>query len=181
MRGLSLLILLALGGCATLPERSSPSPAYVWATFDEDGLTASGASGLADRARERRLTVDDPVRIASVTKLVVALGVMRLVEQGRLDLDRDVSEWLGWTLRNPAFPDRPITLRMLLSHTSSLRDEIDYAVPLGTDLRQALADPAAFDAEHDPGSYFRYANLNYPIIASVMERAAGERFDRLMA
>jgi CubicO group peptidase (beta-lactamase class C family) len=54
-------------------------------------------------------------------------------------------------------------------------------VPLGTELRTALADPAAFDAEHPPGAYFRYANLNFPLIASIMERAAGERFDRLMA
>src|SRR5687767_12426485 len=180
MRGLSLLILLALGGCATLPERSSPSPAYVWATFDEDGLTASGASGLADRARERRLTVDDPVRIASVTKLVVALGAMRLVEQGRLDLDRDVSDWLGWELRNPAFPDRPITLRLLLSHRSSLRDGVDYAIPRDKHLRDALRAAEAFDVEHPPGSFFRYSNLNFPVIASVMEAASHERFDRLM-
>ena len=48
-------------------------------------------------------------------------------------------------------------------------------------LQQALADPAAFDAEHPPGAYFRYANLNFPVIASIMERASGERFDRLMA
>ena len=70
-----------------------------------------------------------------MTKLTVALGVMRLVEAGRLDLDRDVSDYLGWTLRNPAFPDRPITLRLLLSHTSSVRDEGDnYVVPLGRTL-----------------------------------------------
>ena len=126
------------------------------------------------------LTIDDPVRIASVSKLVVALGVMRMVEAGRLDLDRDVSDYLGWPLRNPAFPDRPITLRLLLSHNSSLADGIDYAVPLGRDLRTALAAPAAFDAAHPPGTYFRYANLNFPVIAAVMERVSGERFDRLI-
>ena len=64
---------------------------------------------------------------------------MRLVEQGRLDLDRDVSDYLGWSLRNPAFPDRPITLRLLLSHRSSLRDGVDYAIPLGTTLQSVLA------------------------------------------
>jgi CubicO group peptidase (beta-lactamase class C family) len=121
------------------------------------------------------------VRIASISKLAAALGVMRLVEQGRLDLDRDVSDYLGWSLRNPAFPDRPITLRLLLSHRSSLRDGIDYAIPLGATLRDALAAPAAFDAEHPPGAFFHYANLNFPVIASVMEKAADERFDRLMA
>ena len=106
---------------------------------------------------------------------------MRLVEQGRLDLDRDVSNYLGWSLRNPAFADRPITLRLLLSHRSSLRDGVDYAIPLGTTLQSVLAAPAAFDAEHPPGTFFRYTNLNFPVIASVIEAAAGERFDRLMA
>jgi CubicO group peptidase (beta-lactamase class C family) len=163
------------------PTAASPAPAYAWATFDRSGLTASGVSGLADRASGRPLTIDGPVRIASISKLVVALGVMRLVEQGRLDLDRDVSDYLGWSLRNPAFPDRPITLRLLLSHRSSLRDGIDYAIPLGTELRSALAAPAAFDAEHPPGAFFRYTNLNFPVIASVMERVTGERFDRLIA
>ncbi len=173
-------LALALTGCSTVPP-PAPGTAYVWASFNSDGITDSGGSGLADRTRSRALTIDDPVRIASVSKLVVALGVMRLVEQGRLDLDRDLSDWLGWPLRNPSFPDRPITLRLLLSHRSSLKDDADYAVPLGRTVRQALADPSAFDPEHPPGTYFRYANLNFPIIASAMERATGERFDRLMA
>jgi CubicO group peptidase (beta-lactamase class C family) len=180
MRKLFLLAIMALAGCATVPARTS-APAYAWATFDRNAITAQGASGLADRARGRALTIDDPARIASITKLVVALGVMRLVEQGRLDLDRDVSDYLGWRLRNPAFPERPITLRLLLSHRSSLRDGIDYAVPFGTTLESALAAPAGFDAEHPPGTFFRYSNLNFPVIAAAMERAAGERFDALMA
>jgi CubicO group peptidase (beta-lactamase class C family) len=175
-----LVAFVLLGGCTTVTERRA-APAYAWATFDREHVTASGASGLADRARGRRLTIEDPVRIASISKLVVALGVMRLVEQGRLDLDRDVSDYLGWRLRNPAFPDRPITLRLLLSHRSSLRDEVDYVVPFGTTLQSVLGNPAAFDAAHPPGTYFRYSNLNFPVIASAMERATGERFDRLMA
>ncbi len=179
---LSIPLFIA-AGCAHSPEPSSApsSPAYTWVTFDEAGVRDSGASGLADRETGRPLAMDDPVRIASISKLVVALGAMRLVEQGMLDLDRDVSDWLGWRLRNPAFPDEPITLRLLLSHTSSLRDGIDYAIPLGGSVREALADPAAFDAEHPPGGgYFTYSNLNFPVIASVMEAATGERFDRLM-
>jgi len=176
----ALLVFLMLAGCATVPARRAP-PAYAWATFDRHAITVSGASGLADRARGRRLTIEDPVRIASISKLVVALGVMRLVEQGRLDLDRDVSDYLGWRLRNPAFPDRPISLRLLLSHRSSLRDGVDYAVPYGTTLQSVLGNPAAFDAAHPPGAFFRYSNLNFPVIAAAMERATGERFDRLMA
>lgn len=183
---LSLLILLTAGCATTPPPANTDAPAapanhsYAWISFDRTKVLRSSASGFADPARKRPLTLSDPVRIASVSKLVVALAVMRLVEQGKLHLDRDVSHWLGWQLRNPAFPNEPITLRQLLSHQSSLRDEVDYIVPLGTDLRTALANPKAFDPEHRPGSYFRYANVGFPVIASVMEQAAGERFDRLM-
>ena len=178
MRALLIPLTALLTACTTVPDRS-PRQTYAWATFDRSGVTASGASGLADRRAGRALTIDDPVRIASVSKLVVGLGVMRLVEEGRLDLDRDVSDWLGWPLRNPHFPDAPITLRHLLSHTSSLEDGVDYAVPLGTTLRSVTSRAKAFGF-HRPGSYFRYANLNFPVVASVMERATGERFDRLM-
>lgn len=183
MKRALLMSLAALtGACATVP--AEPPPAlhsnYAWATFDARGVTRSGAAGLADRASGRALTLDDPVRIASITKLHVALGVMRLVEQGKLDLDGDVSGHLGWTLRNPAFPDRPITLRLLLSHRSSLRDEVSYALPLGMTVQKAVAAPEAWDEAHPPGSYFRYSNLGFPVVASVMEQATGERFDRLM-
>ncbi len=181
MKPLVVLTLL-LSGCATTVAPAPQAPARVALAFDAQGERGAWTDGLADPATGRRVTPDDPVRIASVSKLVVAIGVMRLVEQGKLDLDRDVAEYLGWPLRNPAFPDRPITLRMLLSHTSSLRDGDDaYVVPLGTSLKDALADPAAWDGAHPPGAgYFAYANFNFPVIASAMERVTGERFDHLM-
>ena len=130
-----------------------------------------------DPSRERPLTVDTPVRVASVSKLVVAVAVMRLVKAGTLDLDRDVSGWLGWRLRNPAFPDAPVTLRQLLSHTSGLDDASGYSFPLGIRLRDALT-PDHWSAA--PGARFSYANINYGVVASVMEAATDERFDRLM-
>jgi CubicO group peptidase (beta-lactamase class C family) len=148
--------------------------------FDVRRVAKGDVTGISDRATDRAVTIDDPVRVASVSKLVVALGVMRLVEAGKLDLDRDVSAWLVWPLRNPSFPDVPITLRMLLSHTSSLRDDADYAIPLGDTLRARLGDRRAWDVEHRPGTWFRYTNLNFPVVASVMEAATAERFDRLM-
>src|SRR5690606_5961031 len=132
-------------------------------------------------ASGRAVTAEDPVRVASISKLVVAIGVLRLVEEGPLDLNADVSEALGWTLRHPQWPDVPVTLRMLLAHHASLTDAAGYwQVPLGGELRALLDDPRAWDAEHAPGSFFRYANLGFPLIASAMERATGERFDLLM-
>ena len=149
--------------------------------FDARHIGLAQASGYADPFTKRLLTVDDPVRVASVSKLAVALGVMRLVEAGQLDLDKDVSAYLGWPLRHPAFPDTPITLRLLLSHQSGLTDGIDYILPLGATLKGSLANPAAWEVGHTPGTWFHYSNLNFPVIASVMEAVTGERFDKLTA
>jgi CubicO group peptidase (beta-lactamase class C family) len=171
---LSLLLALA----AASPTH--PPLAMVRVTFDRRGVTGSRASGPADLATGRALTDADPVRVASISKLVTAIGVMRLVEAGTLDLDRDVSDWLGYRLRHPAFPDRPITLRLLLSHRSGLTDRIDYVLPLDADMHRVLENPQAWDADHAPGTWFAYTNFNFPVVAAVMERATGERFDRLM-
>ena len=118
-------------------------------------------------------------RVASISKLVTTLGVMRLVEARVLDLDRDVGEYLGWPLRNPHFPEAKITLRMLLAHTSSLRDDADYFWPEGHKIRDKIAGKA-WSAEAAPGARFSYANLPWGVVGTVMEKATGERFDRLM-
>ena len=174
-----LLIPLAL--IAGPPAAAEP-PATVAVAFERGHIRPVIAEGHADRAAERAVSADDPVRIASISKLVTALGVMRLVDAGKLDLDRDVSDYLGWSLRNPAFPERKITLRLLLSHQSSLIDGGElYLIPLGSTVRERLADPRVWDSMHAPGSgWFHYTNLNFPVVGSVMERAGGERFDRLM-
>jgi len=176
---------LLVAACTATPQpvpAPAPDGARVAIAFDRSGERGASADGLADPATGRAVMPDDPVRIASVSKLIVAIGVMRLVEQGRLDLDADVSGKLGWRLRNPAFPERPISLRQLLSHTGSVRDHDDqYAIPLGGSIKEVLADRSSWDARLGPGDgYFAYSNLNFPIIASMMEMATGERFDLLM-
>ena len=177
-RGAGPLAVALLGMSPVAAQTAS-----VAVRFDRTGITPVLAEGLADRASGRAVTADDPVRIASISKLVTALGVMRLVDQGKLDLDRDVSDYLGWRLRNPYFRDVPITLGMLLSHRSSLSDGGElYLIPLGVTVQERLADPRVWDAGHYPGSdWFHYTNLNFPVIASVIERVTGERFDVAMS
>src|SRR5688500_12023486 len=154
----------------------------VGVAFDRNGELGAFSDGFADAKAGRAATPDDPVRIASISKLVLAIGVMKLVEQNALDLDQDVSRYLDFPLRNPAFLDRPITLRMLLSHTASLRDGDDlYVIPLGTSLKEQLANSTVWDPAHGPGDgFFSYGNMNFPVIASIIERVTGERFDRWM-
>ncbi len=181
------LASIMLAGCAASTPGVDPGvqtaiirPAKVKVDFTANRIMADfvqGDAGVADRP----VGIDDPARVASISKLVVAIAVMRLVEAGKLDLDRDVGAYLGWQVRNPAFAGTPVTMRQLLSHRSGLRDKIDYIVPLDGDLSAVLAKPEAWDAKYPPGAYFSYANINSPLSAAVMEGATGERFDRLMA
>jgi CubicO group peptidase (beta-lactamase class C family) len=150
----------------------------VMVVADRDGVVRADAFGQAVVDPPRALTPDTPMRVASISKAVVAIGVMRLVEAGKLDLDADVSKWLGWQMRNPAFPDVPVTLRQLLSHTSGVVDGPGYNFPLEVSLKDGMA--ADRWSKSPPGGRFEYANLNYGIIGTVMEAATGERFDRLM-
>ena len=178
IRTLATGLFLALSAS---PSIAATPVASVRVAFDRNGLVATQGSGLADVAAGRAASADDPVRIASISKLVTAIGAMRLVEQGKLDLDADLSSLLGWRLRHPAYPDTPITLRLLLSHRAGLTDAAGYyAVPLDGALSDITDDPRAWDDQHAPGTFFRYANVNFPIVASAMERATGERFDKLM-
>ena len=161
-------------------------------TVIEDGEVSSRfAMGLVgDRnGRPTRLNHNHKMRVASISKLVVAIGVMRLAEQEKVDLDADASEYLGWTLRNPNHPAQIITLRQLLSHTSSIRDAGKYFIAAGKGELRDFFDPDstlwsngahwASEAEA-PGVYFEYANLNFGVIAEVIERVSARRFDQFM-
>jgi CubicO group peptidase (beta-lactamase class C family) len=148
---------------------------------------APTGSGLKDQAANASTLY----RIASISKLLTTIGVLRMIEAGQLKLDQDVSDVLGWPLRNPNFPSAPITLRMLMSHTSSLRDDLGYFWPNGARIKDALTPGGSlFDkgqawaqntsSHAAPGQYFQYANLPWGVIGTVMEAASGERFDALM-
>lgn len=144
-------------------------------------VSYEGQFGMRHVGAGRPANRDTMYRIASVSKLVTTIGVMRLVEQGKLSLDQDVGTYLGFALRNPAFPAHIITLRMLLSHTSSLRDDAGYSWGGKVALRDVVAQGGALWAmDKAAGRYFAYCNLNWGVVGTIMEAVTGERFDRLM-
>lgn len=128
-------------------------------------------------------------RVASISKTVTTLAIMQLVERGLLDLDADVSDALGWRLRNPHWPDAAITTRMLLTHTSSLRDGEIYTFPPTTTLASIFQPGSPFyeggahfagptpHVDHAPGRFFSYCNLGFGVMGTLIERLTGERFD----
>lgn len=190
-----LLALLAMLGPAPLaaggppapdpmpsdPVPSDPIPATVVVAFDRERAVPLIVEGLADRASGRAVRANDPVRIASISKLVMGLAVMRLVDEGVVELGADVSDYLGWRLRAPGFPEAKVTLGQLLSHRSGLRDSAGYIIPLGESLRERLAQSDAWYPDAPPGEApFAYANIGSAVVASAIEAASGERYDRLL-
>jgi CubicO group peptidase (beta-lactamase class C family) len=166
-----------------------------------DSLVGNNHAARADKPvqADRPARPDTLYRIASISKPVTTMAALSLWEENRLDLDRDVSDYLGWPLRNPAFPDAPLSCAMLLSHMSSLRDGEVYNMPLGAELREFFepggrgweggahfaaparsrtAGGAASEADLSPGRYFTYCNLGYGVVATVIEKITGERYDR---
>ncbi len=121
-------------------------------------------------------------RVASVSKLVMAFGALSLMEQGALDLDRDVSDYLGFAVRNPRHPDAAITSRMLLTHTSGICDEGNYGtrgMQAGCTVGELLGDRQNW-LDRAPGETFHYTNLGAGVMGCVMEAAAGETFEAIM-
>ena len=182
MRILALAAAVLTSACATVPDAPIIlEPATVVVGFDRDSIEPLIVEGIADRNTGRMVEVNDPVRIASISKLIMAMATLRLVDESKIDLDRDVSDYLGWTLRHPDYPDDPVTLRQLLSHTSALRDDAGYVIALGESLQARLADPSAWYVDAPPGEApFEYANLGSAVVATALEGATGERYDRLV-
>jgi CubicO group peptidase (beta-lactamase class C family) len=158
------------------------------------GLIARRADGsvairaAAGSAGGRAFSLDAPFRVASVSKMVAASVFLPVALQTRLDLDGDASDLVGFRLRHPAHPEVQITPRMLLSHTSGLRNGPSYPVPLGRELSEAFVTGGRhYDAggwfgplEHRPGDWFAYADVNFALVAQILERRACERFDVVM-
>jgi CubicO group peptidase (beta-lactamase class C family) len=145
------------------------------------------AAGHAHFAPDRAMTIDSPMRVASISKHIAVLGFLQLLERGRLGLDDEASDHLGFRLRHPLYPDAIITLRHLLTHTSGLRNGPSYPVPYGRPLSAALLpgglqydDAGWWSPFGQPPGWFNYADVNFAAIAQAMERASGQRFDRYM-
>lgn len=187
MRGMIRRIAAALAFIAapvsaevTTPPPPATPPATVVVAFDRETIRPLIVEGLANKDTGRAVEANDPVRIASISKLIMALTALRLVDEGKVDLDRDVSEYLGWKLRSPYHPDAPVTLAHLLSHRAGLSDRGGYSIPLGASLEAKFADPQSWRQTGASGEAgFEYANLGSPLIATVLEAASGERYDRL--
>ncbi len=148
----------------------------------------AGHRYFAEKPGQKDLPITSKTRFraASVSKMFTAFTIMQLVDEGKLKLDENVSDLLGFKLRNPNYPDTPITVRMLLSHTSSLRDGKLYAIPPSDSVQEFFTEKGKFyeGGNHfaplgqAPGRSFKYSNINYGLLGTIIEKVTGERFDK---
>ncbi len=123
------------------------------------------------------LTNENIFRIASISKSFSATSIMQLVEAGKISLDEDVSNLVGFKIRNPKYPETVITLKLLLSHLSSINDSEGY---FSLDYINPAKNPnwAKCYNDYEPGKGYQYCNLNFNMVGTIIERTSGERFDQ---
>lgn len=157
---------------------------------DKEGIINSAYYGYQDRENNIKTTANTIYRVASISKVIVALGVMHLVEEGIIDINEDISNYLGYSIRNPYFPNDVITIKMLMTQTSSLNDAGDgekgyygsqsgyIDIPLNdliNDNGSRYFTPAVWN-NTKPGTTWNYCNFGCGILACIIEKCVGYRF-----
>ncbi|MDJ0411875.1 serine hydrolase domain-containing protein [Rhodococcoides fascians] len=137
----------------------------------------SGAAGLVERDGTEPAAADDPVRIASVTKSMVAAVVLQLVDEGKLQLDQRVDELL------PGLLSKSATVRQLLDHTSGIPDYLtglDTAQQIASRADDSVTDDeliskaSAMPWTSEPGQEFSYSNTNYVLLGRIVADLDGK-------
>ncbi len=146
------------------------------AVVKKGNIIYTNSFGLKDIDSKVPLSDMDIFRIASISKSFSATSIMQLIEAGKLSLDDDFSDLVGFKIRNPKFPETVITLRMILSHTSSINDSQGYFT-LDAINPSKNPDWAKCYSDYAPGKGYKYCNLNYNMVGTVIEKLSGERFD----
>ena len=180
-------IVLFMSSCApSAEERTTQAINDVMKEFNAVGISAAVVKdgkivynesfGYKNLDEKIPLGNDDVMRIASISKSFTATSLMQFVDKGVISLDDDVSDLIGFKIRNPHHPDVPITLRMVLSHTATIKDPADYSTI--DHLNPAVSgDCVDTFFEYKPGEGYNYSNLGLNLAGTILEKVSGVRFD----
>lgn len=168
-------------------------PSVSYCVVKNDSVIYSSALGFADKDNARLATDSTRYLVASVSKTIIAVAVMKLVEQNLIGLDDDINQYLPFSVRNPNFPNDKITLRMLLSHRSSISDEhqetftldcygVDCPMTLEQYFNAVFTNTGQYFSANNfssgkPGTVEDYSNLGSALIGYLVERVSQTPFD----
>lgn len=176
-----------LGGFVDWQMRAGGVPGLAAAILVDGEVAWTGTYGFADIEARRPVTEDTLFSVASVSKTIAAVPLLRLIEDGLVGLDDDASAHLGFPLVHPEHATTPITVRMLMTHTSGLADNWpvlgsvtaegdptvgldDFAAGYVT-AGGAYFDPSNFGAE--PGTAWDYCNAAFGVLGHLVENVSG--------
>lgn len=157
-------------------------------TLIEDGQVVETFFHSADKPVDQNTVFP----VASISKWVTSYGVMKLVEEGRLNLDKPVDQYLSrWHLPKSEFDNSLVTVRRLLSHSAGLIDELGYnGFPPGKEiqtLEESLTRAADTDYSdgvaivgYQPGTQYRYSGAGYTLMQLLIEEISGQPFETYM-
>nr|WP_294937306.1 serine hydrolase domain-containing protein [uncultured Flavobacterium sp.] len=140
-------------------------------------------TGYAYKEKDDKITADKPIHIASVSKMLTAVCVLKLAEDGKIVLEDPVQAYL------PTFPHEKTTVRMLLNHRSGLRNYAYFTDDKGVwDKKQTLTNEDVLNLlatkpiglESQPGTRFGYCNTNYALLALIIEKTTGKKYAQVM-
>ncbi|MEL6811611.1 MAG: serine hydrolase domain-containing protein [Bacteroidota bacterium] len=140
---------------ATIAQ-SSELPGFAVSIVSKDKILYSNGFGYADRERKIPFTSETVQNIGSITKTLIGFATMKLVEEGKLSLEDPINDYLPFSVVNPSFPNQPITVRQLATHTSSLTDGADDMVIEKTYL---FTGEINFQEEELPEDYYPYFRI----------------------
>ena len=175
--------------------RIAHKPSLVAGIIYKDEMIWSKAYGYYDLENRKEATTDILYMQASVSKTICATALMQLYEQGKFNLTDDVNKYLPFDMRNPNYPNIPITIEMVLSHHSSMAyDNLfwlclsympgdpdlpsfpypwleEYLVPGGS------AYSSSTWSEFKPGEKYLYANVGFSVVAYLVEILSCQNFN----
>jgi len=162
----------------------------------KDKLEWAVGFGRSDVQKKSSVTPDTLFHQGSVSKTITTTAIIHLYEKGLLKLDDDVNKYIPFSLRNPAYPKIPITIRMLLTHTTGISDRgemqnrlsflnenKDSKADLGKMLKDFLSPGGKYYSEKNftdfqPGERYKYSNITYSVLGFIVEKISGDNFNK---
>ena len=154
----------------------------VWLYAEHGEIVSKGAIGFRDAENTLPMQEDTIFEMASVTKQFTAAAIMLLVREGKLSVDDEYTEYF------PEYPYKGVTVRHLLNHTSGMPDDFEtdnwvapaweneHRIPPCSEILRFIIDSGE-EPSHTPGETFRYSDINYCLLANLIEKLSGEKFE----
>jgi CubicO group peptidase (beta-lactamase class C family) len=168
-------------------------PGMACVAVKNDSIVYIAYKGYANVKDKEEITSQTRMQVGSVSKTVTLTAIMQLYDKGLIDLDADINIYLPFQVRNPLYNDVPITVRMLLTHTSSISDNyplyalnfwgyVDFPESLMSFEKDYLTTSGKYYTKNNflekkPGELYIYSNVATSLIACLVEHVTGKKFN----